>query len=271
MQQEEHDPRIIHSLMLIKVRELLQRAFYQRDERTLWAIASMIGVFESELKDINVGTEIFESFIFKMDWHYENGIPLYIQRGMARPKDSTKRRHIALIFTSGFMQEMSEVMMFEPAIDGEMPMIERVFILPRDQCEVEIYDKPILTYQQLHSIALDVAKNELTQIGFEIQEIVFESGKPIHILALREGVTWGIAVDAAFYPNIHKCLIDEDFILAEAAVIGVDRVGFYFVGLINFNGSEEYFTHDLTNFTVIQKRFIPLAKKKPTTQTESSP
>lgn len=268
--EEEHESRIVHSLMLIKAREIIQRAFYHRDERTLLAIASMIGTFESRPGEEVTGVTIFENFLNKLDWRKENGVPLYLQRGSARPKGSDQPMMSALIFTDGDNRRIQEVMMLYPAVDGTQPIIERAFILRADQCDVEVRDKPLMTPLQLHNVAVDTARKELELMGFTIIETIDDPNAPINMIAHRQGMEWKISVRAAFYPNVSQGLSDLQEYLAQGIIEEDTHFGIYSVCLINLKEGEEYFTHDPSKYTVFYKSFNPLIRKKPRLHKESS-
>ncbi len=268
--EKERESRIVHSLMLIKVREFLQRAFYHRDERTLLAIASMIETFESQPGEEVTGVNIFENFLNKLDWHKENGVPLYIQRGSARPKGSNQPMMSALIFTDGDNRRIQEVMMLYPAIDGTQPIIERAFILRTDQCDIEIKDKPLMTPLQLHNVAMDTAFKELELMEFTIVEAIDDPQAPINMIANRHGIEWKISVRAVFYPNVSQDLSELQKYLAQGIIEEDTHFGIYSVSLINLKEGEEYFTHDPSEYTVFYKSFNPLIRKKRTLHKESS-
>jgi hypothetical protein len=250
--------RFIHSVMLIKGREYVRKAFYQRDEEMLFILSMMINVFESGPGEIAQGIEIYESFLRKLDWHEENGIPLYIQIGSARPKGSDGKMLNALIFTEGLRMESQEVMMLYPSIDGVEPIIERAFILPMSECEVEIDEKRLLNNQEFKQIALDFAQNELMASGFMIEKIDDSLDANINIIAQKDDVTWGIRVEGAYYPYFGNCPMGLKQLLAQHTIEGEVMFGLYAIGLVNNQEGEEFFTHDPDHCAVEYHRLIPL-------------
>ncbi|PKM70082.1 MAG: hypothetical protein CVU94_00875 [Firmicutes bacterium HGW-Firmicutes-19] len=261
--------RFIHSVMLIKGREVLRKAFCQRDEEMLFIYSTMIKEFESRPKEITKGLEIYESFICKLDWHKENGVPLYIQIGSARPKGSGGKMLNALIFTDGLRMENQEVMMLYPSIDGVEPIIERAFILPASDCEVEIDEKRLLTNREFKDIALDFAKKELLSSGFLIEQIYDSLDANINIIASKDDLAWGIRVEGAYYPYVGNCPEGLKRFLADHVTDGV-MFGLFTVGLINNQAGEEFFTHDPDHCAVEYHGLIPLVFEESKYPNESS-
>jgi hypothetical protein len=262
--------RFIHSLFLIEIRRRLQKAFYERDLQTLLAISTMIHEFESGPGEIAQGIEIFESFLRKLDWHWENSVPLYIQICNARPKDSSGKLLSALLFTAGFRMEHQEVMMLYPSIDGVEPIVERAFILPAHECEIELNDKRLLTNQEFKQIALNVAKEELIKSGFTIENINDSIDVNFNIYARKGKYHWGILVEGAFYPNRGNGPEDLKRNLAHATIEGEVMFGVYSVGLVNTKEGEEKFTHNPKDYAISYKKFITLAIREPLYPDESS-
>jgi hypothetical protein len=262
--------RFIHSVMLIKGREFLRKAFCQRDEEMLFIYSTMIHVFESRPGEIAQGPEIFESFMGKLDWHKENGIPLYIQIGSARPKGTDGKMLNALIFTEGLRMESQEVMMLYPSVDGVEPIIERAFILPMSECDVEIDEKRLLTNQEFKQIALDFAQKELMESGFAIEKINDSIDANINIIAQKGKVTWGIRVEGAYYPYFGNCPMGLKQLLANHTIEGEMMFGLYAVGLVNNQEGEEFFTHDPDHCAVEYYRLIPLVFEEAENPNESS-
>jgi hypothetical protein len=262
--------RFIHSVMLIKYREILRKAFYQRDEQMLFICSSMIKDFESRPEEVFKGLEIFESFMGKLDWHKDNGIPLYIQIGSARPKGIHGKMLNALIFTEGLRMESQEVMMLYPSIDGVEPIIERAFILPMSECEVEINEKRLLNNQEFKQIALEFAQKELMDSGFIIEKIDDSLDTNMNIIAKKENVYWGILVEGAYYPYFGNCPMGLKQWFAERIIEGEVMFGLYAVGLVNNQEGEEFFTHDPDHCAVEYHRLIPLVFKEAERPNESS-
>jgi hypothetical protein len=261
--------RFIHSIMLIKGREILRKAFCQRDEEMLFIYSTMINEFESRPKEISKGLEIYESFICKLDWHKENGVPLYIQIGSARPKGYDGKMLNALIFTDGLRMENQEVMMLYPSVDGVEPIIERAFILPASECEVEINDKRLLTNREFKDIALSFAEKELISSGFLIENINDSLDANINIIASKDDLAWGIRVEGAYYPYVGNCPEGLKKFLADHVTDGV-MFGLFTVGLINNQAGEEFFTHDPDHCEVEYYGLIPFVKNESENLNESS-
>jgi hypothetical protein len=262
--------RFIHSIFLIEVRRRLQKAFYERDVEMLLVLSSMIQEFESEPGEIAQGIEIFESFLRKLDWHLENGVPLYIQNGSARPKGSSGKMLNALLFTAGFRMEHKEVMMLYPSVDGVEPIVERAFILPAHVCEIELNDKRLLTNEEFKQIAINVAKEELTKSGFTIDKVNDSIDVNFNITARKGKQHWGILVEGAFYPYQGNGPEDLKKDLAHATIEGEVLFGIYSVGLENSKKGEEKFTHNPKNYSVSYHKLIPLAVREPEYPDESS-
>lgn len=261
--------RFIHTIMLIKGREILRKAFCHRDEEMLFIYSTMINEFESRPGEITKGLEIYESFICKLDWHKENGIPLYIQIGSARPKGSDGKMLNALIFTDGLRMEHQEVMMLYPSVDGVEPIIERAFILPASECEVEIDEKRMLTNREIKDIALNFAEKELISTGFLIEKINDSLDANINIIAFKDGLAWGIRVEGAYYPYVGNCPEGLKRFLADHVCDGV-MFGLFAVGLINNQEGEEFFTHDPDHCAVEYHGLIPLVVEASENPDESS-